>query len=578
MSEASLNISGRETISLNGIWQVIIDPYETGYYDYRGMEQTNGYFKNRKAANKQDLVEYDFDKSETLVVPGDWNSQKCELLYYEGTIWYKKSFNYAKRGNKRVFIHFGAVNYKAIVYLNGEKIGSHEGGFTPFSFEITGNIKNGDNFVVVKVDNKRIPDGIPTTITDWWNYGGITRDVSIIETPMNFIKDYTVIFENGNEKNLNLIVYPDGYIENNKIDFEIPELKIKKTIIPDKTGKYLCKIKLPSNKIDLWSPETPVLYKIKFSTSTDSFTDFIGLRTIESKNGEIYLNGKPIILNGICIHEEAPSEPRRAYSKEDAETLMGWAKELNCNFVRLAHYPHNENMVRTADKMGILVWEEIPVYWAINWKSGDTFKNACRQMNEMISRDKNRPSVIIWSIGNETPVKPERLEFMSNLSAIARENDSTRLIAAALEKKYIDENTVVIDDPLGKSLDVIGCNEYIGWYEGKSEKCKTMKWETRFEKPVIISEFGGSALYGLHGDSSERWTEEFQEEIYIKQLEMLEKISFVKGFSPWILKDFRSPRRNLPGIQDKWNRKGIISDKGERKKAFYVLKKFYEKK
>src|ERR1043166_588571 len=153
-TELITNIEGRKTVSLDGEWKIIIDPYEAGYYDYRYQPSANGYFKDAKPKTKSDLIEYDFDSSESLSVPGDWNSQKERLLFYEGTIWYKKSFAYQRKPNTRLFVYFGAANYLTDVYLNGQKLGQHEGGFTPFNFEITKLIHNGDNFLIVKVDNK----------------------------------------------------------------------------------------------------------------------------------------------------------------------------------------------------------------------------------------------------------------------------------------------------------------------------------------------------------------------------------------------------------------------------------------
>ena len=129
-----INIPNRNTISLNGEWSIIIDPYENGFYNYRYEENPNGYFKNAKPKTKSDLVEYDFDKSEKLNIPGDWNTQRKDLFFYEGTVWYKKSFVYNTKPYTRLFIYFGSVNYNAIVYVNGEKIGSHTGGFTAFNF------------------------------------------------------------------------------------------------------------------------------------------------------------------------------------------------------------------------------------------------------------------------------------------------------------------------------------------------------------------------------------------------------------------------------------------------------------
>ena len=133
----------------------------------------------------------------------------------------------------------------------------------------------------------------------------------------------------------------------------------------------------------------------------------------------------------------------------------------------------------------------------------------------------------------------------------------------------------MIDDPLGAKLDVLGCNEYIGWYDGLPEKCDRVQWKTIYDKPLVMSEFGGSAAFGLHGDALTRWSEEYQESLYEHQVAMLERIPFLRGTTPWILMDFRSPRRQLPKIQDFFNRKGLVSDRGQKKKAFFVMQRFY---
>jgi len=234
-------------------------------------------------------------------------------------------------------------------------------------------------------------------------------------------------------------------------------------------------------------------------------------------------------------------------------------------------------MPRTANRLGMLVWSEIPVYWTILWENESTLTNALNQLTEMITRDKNRASVILWSMANETPVGDARNEFLRTLVERAKSLDPTRLITAAMEKSYQGKNKPVINDPFGQYVDVLGCNEYIGWYEGLPDRCDLYSWGTIYDKPVIFSEFGGGALCGFNADKDTRWSEEYQEYLYEKQIKMFEKIPFLAGASPWILSDFRSPRRLLPQIQDYWNRKGLISDKGEKKKAFYVMQLFYEK-
>ncbi len=566
------NTDGRKTISLDGQWQTIVDPYEAGYYDYRYQPSANGYFKDAKPKSKSDLIEYDFDTSASLKVPGDWNSQEERLLLYEGTIWYKKSFDYQRKENTRLFVYFGAANYIADVYLNGEKIGRHEGGFTPFNFEVTNLVRDKSNSLIVKVDNKRRRDAVPTLITDWWNYGGLTRQVTLIETPATFVQDYFIQLQKGSRERISGWARLNGNKLHQKLTVRIPEARISKDFTTDENG--YAEINFNAD-LTLWSPNNPKLYDVAIEAETDRVQDQIGFRSIETRGTEILLNGRPIFLRGVCIHEEAPFRGGRAYSREDAQTLLGWAKELGCNFVRLAHYPHNEFMVKEADRLGIMVWSEIPVYWTILWENSATLENARNQLSEMITRDKNRAAVIVWSMANETPLGDARLSFLRKLIEHARSLDPSRLISAAMERHYVDEKTQMIDDPLGAYLDVLGCNEYVGWYDGLPEKADRLEWKMKYQKPLIMSEFGAEAPYGNHGDPLTRWSEEYQENAYQHQVKMLKRISFLRGTCPWILMDFRSPRRPLPGIQDFHNRKGLISDRGEKKKAFYVMQNYY---
>src|SRR5712664_4239246 len=432
------NTDGRTTISLDGQWQTIIDPYETGYYDYRYQPSANGYFKDAKPKTKSDLIEYDFDTSESLKVPGDWNTQRERLLLYEGTIWYKKSFDYQRKENTRLFVYFGAANYIADVYLNGEKIGRHEGGFTPFNFEITKLVRDKSNSMIVKVENQRGRDAVPILITVWWNYGGLTRPVKLVETPATFVQDYFIQLRKGSRDQISGWARLNGNKLHQKFTVRIPEARISKDFTTDENGY----VEINFNAdLTLWSPNNPKLYDVAIEAETDRVQDKIGFRSIETRGTEILLNGRPIFLRGVCIHEEAPFRGGRAYSREDAVTLLGWAKELGANFVRLAHYPHNELMLREADRLGIMVWSEIPVYWTILWENPATLENARNQLSEMIARDKNRASVIVWSMANETPLSEARLSFLRKLIEHARSLDQGRLISAAMERHYLDEKT-----------------------------------------------------------------------------------------------------------------------------------------
>lgn len=569
------NVYGREQVtSLNGQWPYIVDVQERGFYDYRMNETRWGFFQDAHQRNKQELVEYNFDTSPQMNIPGDWCTQDDQLFFYEGTVWFRRLFDHQPVQGKHTLLYFGAVNYEAVVYVNGKKMGTHVGGFTPFNYDITDALHEGKNNVVVKVDNKRNREQIPTNIYDWWNYGGITRDVLLVEVDETFVQDYSLQLDKKNWQHL------EGWIQLNQpkagveVKVNIPELKIATTVVTDADGRASLSLKA---KPQLWSPDAPKLYDVEISRGAETVRDQIGFRCIETRGKQILLNGKPIFLRGVSIHEEAPFCQGRAHTVEQAHTLLSWAKEMGCNYVRLAHYPHNEFAVREAEKMGVMVWSEIPVYWTIAWDNEATYANAERQLRDMICRDKNRANVIIWSIANETPHSDSRDRFLGNLATFARTQDTTRLISMAMEVTSANHFHNKLQDNMNRYVDVVSFNQYVGWYRDVNDASK-MTWEIPYDKPVIISEFGGGALYGMHADKDTRWSEEFQENLYRENLAMLDKIDGLSGLSPWILVDFRSTARYLPDVQDYFNRKGLISSSGQKKKAFYVMQQYYQQR
>lgn len=575
----------RPQMSLNGAWGSIVDPYFAGLFSFHREEKKNGWFLNRKAEpNDPFPTEYDFDAAPKLKVPGDWNTQRDQLFFYEGPVWYERNFTYQPKTRTRVFLHVGAANYRSWFWVNGKKVCEHEGGYTAFHCEVTDAIKAGDNFIVAAVDNTRHEDNVPTLETDWWNYGGLTREVSLIEVPEAFIDQYDLHlakYQTDTPKpNMNLAriegwVHVVGGKAGDKVRVEIPDLRAVGDGVLDANGR--ARVLLVVSELERWSPEAPKLYDVKITAGADEIRELMGFRTIETRGTQILLNGKPIFLRGISIHAEAPYRTGRAYSDEDAATLLGWAKELGCNYVRLAHYPHDETMLRAADRMGLLVWAENPVYWALDFSNPKVLAKAEQQLDELINTSRNHAAIALWSMANETPNTELRTKFIETLAARARELDSTRLITAALLVRA-EGDTKIVDDPLGKALDVIGVNEYIGWYEGHPESADRTEWKVGYDKPLIVSEFGAGARAGRHGGTNERWTEEYQANVFRHQLPMLNRIAQLRGMSPWILMDFRSPNRPLTGIQDEFNRKGLISEKGEKKQAFYILQKAYQDK
>ena len=564
----------RASLSLNGEWASIIDPYFSGLYSFHHEEKKNGWFQNRKAqADDNFPTEYNFSEASRLKVPGDWNTQRPELLFYEGPMWYERDFTYTPKEHMRAFLHMGAANYRSIFWVNGKKACEHEGGFTAFNCEVTALVHPGGNFVVAAVDNTRHEDNVPTLETDWWNYGGLTREVSLLEVPDQFIDQYDVHLARGQQEDvIQGWVHVRGVGAGSSVSVEIPALSA--TAKGQTNGDGRAEFQVSVRGLQRWSPETPKLYKVEVRSGADAIEDEIGFRTVEVRGNEILLNGTPIFLRGVSVHAEAPYRTGRAYSEQDANTLLGWAKEMGCNFVRLAHYPHDETMMRAADRMGVMVWSENPVYWAIQFDNPKVMSKAEQQLEEEVGTLRNHASIVLWSMANETPNTAARTQFLETLASRARALDNTRLITAALLVRA-QGNTKIVDDPLGAALDVVGVNEYIGWYEGRPESADVTQWDIRYNKPLIVSEFGGDAKAGLHGAKNERWTEEYQAEIYQHQLPMLNRIEQLRGMSPWLLMDFRSPNRPLPGIQDEFNRKGLISEKGQKKLAFSVLQKAY---
>lgn len=566
---AMINVSGRQGISLNGKWQSIPDP--TGIGNWREI------WKERKAEKKTDFVEYSFEGGPLLNVPGDFNTQLAELTYLEGTVWYKQTFTHAKDAH-RLFLHFGAVNYKADVYLNGVHLGKHEGGFTPFQFEITDKVQEGENTLIVRVNNARSSDGIPGTGYDWFNYGGITRDVTLVSTHGTFVEDYFIQLKKHSATDVLGWVQLNGPQPAQKVSVRIPELNIHYKTKANERG--MAEVKF-SARFNLWSPRNPKLYTVIVESETDTITDQIGFRTIETKGHQILLNGEPIFLKGVNIHEENPYTAAKAFSESDAVTLLNWSRELGCNFVRLAHYPHNEHMVKMAERMGLMVWDELPVYQHIEFSSPGVAEKISRMMKEMIRRDRNRCSVFIWSLSNETYQNTAgRDEVLIDMARQCRELDSTRLITSVINSQGYSNHTFDVWDPLYKYYDVVSINEYLGWYIPWQGKPSDVKWKLVCpDKPMIISEFGGEALYGSKlgpKDEADSWSEEYQEKIYKDQVEMFATTPNLAGVCPWLLVDYRSLGRMHPVKQSGWNRKGVLSDRGDKKKAWYVLKSYYQ--
>jgi len=575
----------RENQSLDGAWHWSVDPYRDGVAGFHGgpPSESTARYQDKIQADEAEkrptaLFEFDMQRSAITHLPGSWIGHAPEMRYYQGLVWYQRTFDYKPAGpGKRVYLRFGSADYAASVFLNGKPVGKHVGAFTPFAFDVTDRLRPGSNQITVGVDSARTDSDVPPPVTDWETYGGITRSVRLVTVPETFVDDAFVRL--GKDGRILVSAHLLGQQSANApIRLTIPALAATLEGRTDGEGNWSASLAAPRG-LKRWSPESPVLYDVRISAGDDRFADRIGFRTIEVQGDKILLNGKPIFLRGISMHEEElGKDPVRAMSPAAARALFDEIKQgLHGNFVRLAHYPHDESTTRLADEMGLLVWSEVPVYWRVAWDNAETLATARRMIAENIRRDRNRAAIVLWSVANETPVSDARNAFLRTLIGDVRALDDSRLVTAALLSARKGKE-MRIDDPLVNDLDVMAINTYNGWYsDDPLADLPSIRWNSPVTKPLIFSEFGADALYGYHDNAAapHKFSEEYQAEYYRRTLEMAAKVPYLRGLSPWILKDFRSPRRQHPVYQQGWNRKGLISETGQRKQAFGVLAEDY---
>ncbi len=642
VSPLLVNASARDYQSLNGKWNITIDESGLGwnvitkhdYLDEGGVYPQTG----------MRLIERSFDSSNQLTVPGDWNSQRPELDRYRSRILYHKQVDMAPENDKRYFMHFGGANYTTDLFVNDKLVGRHVGGYTSFNFDITDFIKEGTNTLIVRVDAHLDDSTIPTMRTsDFWKYGGLIGDVGIITESATFISQYHVYLNDLDSREIKGWVQLEGdNVANRQVELDIEGADVNLTATTNAAGR--AEFLTNAKKLELWSPKSPKLYDVELSLASKVIEDRIGFRTVTTKGTEILLNGKPMNIRGISMHQETIRHPGISTSRKDVKAQFKLVKELNANYVRLAHYTHNEHTVKLADEMGLMLWSEVPIVSMIDWTNPDTLAKAKAQVSENVVRDMNRASVVFWSVSNESfPQTQARLDFLTELATLARSLDeSGRPIASALigdvQEEFKDVGkylfaymlsmpdldpalkqrlvytakamakksggsadssdqalpevmNIVNHDKLGEVVDIVGYNQYFGWYysrmaaklgldEGLVREAMMgimpkIRFSNAFNKPMIISEFGAGAKQGLRSKDALMWSEEYQAKVYKAQLNMLEKSPMVKGVSPWVLQDFRSHLRELNGIQDTYNRKGLVSETGKKKLAFKVLSDYY---
>ena len=619
-------IDSRTITNLNGEWSYIIDPMNNGLPESSFF---GGFPKNKIQKTGMELIEYNFETAEKMQIPGAWNATNEKLFFYRGPVWLYKKFEYLPKEDVLAHLYIEGSNFTTKVFINGSIVGEFQGGYVPFNFNISKFLKEGENILLVQTDNTLDKSSVPTQKTDWWPWGGIVGDVYIVETPKQFIRNAYLQLNPDDFSQALLQVQMNEKLLGQKVTLEIPELQFKDEFKTNSLGRIVETIKIAPQ---LWSPSNPKLYEVIIASEDKKISDEIGFRSIKTQGQKIYLNNSEIQFKGIAMHSEPIGIPGPAFSKQHFQELLATAKDLNINFVRAAHYPYTRHLAKVADQMGLMLWEEVPVYWNIDWDNSETLNIAKNQITRLVQRDHNRASVVVWSVANETPLSSSRMEFLNTLLSEVRLNDTTRLTTAALlsgseeqfrslvivlalqgiKSNWVDPKekaifqsileqanipvdielnfSISIDDPLGETVDLISYNEYFGWYyvtffteqmrisEGTLRKLifeimPSIKITSSYNKPIHISEFGAGAKYG--NKTNKIWSEGYQAKLYEHQLEMLANNPQIQGISPWVLKDFRAMLRPLAGIQDFYNRKGLIDENGNQKEAFKVLADFY---
>jgi beta-glucuronidase len=549
-----INAHGRAVQSLDGIWRLTLDPFE------EGLRQR--WYANDDMPPEQWVLPRDWqhDAGEAAPVPGCWNLLRPELLHYEAAVWYVRDFEAEAPGaDESMLLQFGAAAQRAEVFLNGQHLGGHLGGSTPFTLDATAALRAGTNRLMVFVENLRRPDRVPMLHFDWFNYGGLHRSVGLMRVPALHVRRFSAhLAPDG--RHVVLRVWLSARAAGTAT-FAL----LDSTIAVDVRDGYGEAVLAAAPH--RWSPTEPVLHDVELRFGAETLRERIGFRTLATEGTRILLNGEDIFLGGICVHEDDIALGR-CTDEADIARRIAHARDLGANFLRLAHYPHDERVARACDEAGLLLWAEIPVYWAIDFENPATLADARNQLQELIARDTNRASIILWGVGNENADTDARLAFMAELARAARAADPSRLVTAAC---LINRAEFRIEDRLAEHLDVIGLNEYFGWYEQGFQGLGRLLANSRPDRPVIISETGADALAGHRDAAAPLFSEERQAAFYEGQCAALATAPYVRGLAAWLLYDFRSLRRQTR-VQGGFNRKGLVAeDKATRKLAFATL-------
>ncbi len=571
----------RELHSLNGFWDFQIDT--------EGIGLKKEWFKG-------------LPEPEPMSVPASFNdlTQHTQLRDHNGSVWYFRSFFIPQHWqDQKVWIRFGAVHYRAKVWVNNHPVTEHEGGSLPFETEIMPYLKTGfPNTVAVRVDNvldwNSIPPGCMETIQgtneqtqvynfDFFNYSGIHRDVCLYTTPYTFLMD--IIIRTSLENNKASIAY------NLTISGKPPALR-RITVVNQKDEVVATKDEINDygnialDTFTLWEPDNPCLYQLKVELLdekedlVDQYIETFGIRTVQVKDGKLLLNDKSIYLKGCACHEDFHLSGR-GQSLPRIQKDLNLLKWLGANSFRTSHYPYSEETLRLADKLGLLVIDEAPAVGMNGWGkypvfcperiNETTLTKHCKMLREFYDRDKNHPCVVMWSVANEPDTaETNAAPYFERVFAAMHQLDSTRPVTMAF-------CTQVEKDGCGRFADVICLNRYFGWYSQSGRidlvrdllQSDLLAWKNKYNKPLMMTEFGADTIAGIHSIPSQMFSEEFQTDLLYAYCETFDKLDFVIGEHVWNLADFATPQ-GITRISG--NRKGVFTRDRQPKMAAYYLK------
>lgn len=576
----------RNLFDLSGIWNFRADPDEIG--EREGWQQG-------------------LTDARPMAVPGSWNEQYEDLFNYLGLGWYvRRAFVPAAWRGQRIFIRAGSACYFGTVYINGVKAGAHEGGHLPFAFEITDLVKWGEeNTFAISVENHlqptRVPSGnmpsplgafgsFPRTTFDFFPFAGLHRPVVLYSVPQTFIEDVTVITHIAGDAGvvtvtarLNAQADAQGSV---LLSDGVTSVRAN---IAFHNGAGEAMLRVPNAR--LWSDTDPHLYDLTIEAGADRYSLKVGIRTVAVRDGQILLNGKPVKMNGFGRHEDffASGKGLNLPLLVKDYQLMRWA---GANSYRTSHYPYSEEEMQLADREGFFIIDEIPAV-SLQFESDENaaarLRMCLQQTDELIARDKNHPSVLMWCVANEPmpanlriasadakaadPSVARGKQFLETLLRRTRELDATRLATVV--------TVMGGPDSWMEQCDVVCINRYWGWYVLGGELDKAMGafeqeldalWE-KWGKPVIVTEFGADTMAGMHGHPAQMWTEEYQAEYVRGHLNVAARKPFVAGMQVWNFADFAAVQSimRVGGL----NMKGVFTRARAPKMAAHVLREFW---